>query len=49
LALRDGNLEGLRGLLAADVQMIGDSGGKAPQRGAWVVVSEANQARRPKD
>jgi RNA polymerase sigma-70 factor, ECF subfamily len=29
-ALRDGDLEGLRELLAADVQMVGDSGGKAP-------------------
>jgi RNA polymerase sigma-70 factor, ECF subfamily len=29
-ALREGDLEGLRALLAADVQMIGDGGGKAP-------------------
>jgi len=30
-AFRDGDVDGLTGLLAADVQMIGDSGGKAPQ------------------
>jgi RNA polymerase sigma-70 factor (ECF subfamily) len=30
-ALRDGDVDGLRELLAADVQMVGDSGGKAPQ------------------
>ncbi len=30
-ALREGDVDGLRELLAADVQMIGDSGGKAPQ------------------
>jgi RNA polymerase sigma-70 factor (ECF subfamily) len=29
-ALRDGEVEGLRDLLAADVQIIGDGGGKAP-------------------
>ncbi|GAA0816486.1 RNA polymerase sigma-70 factor [Spirilliplanes yamanashiensis] len=29
-ALRDGDVEGLRELLAADVQMVGDGGGKAP-------------------
>lgn len=29
-ALRDGDVDGLRELLAADVQMIGDGGGKAP-------------------
>jgi hypothetical protein len=27
---RQGDLDGLRDLLAADVQMVGDSGGKAP-------------------
>lgn len=31
-AVRDGDLDGLRTLLAADVQLVGDSGGKAP---AW--------------
>jgi RNA polymerase sigma-70 factor (ECF subfamily) len=30
-ALRDGDLGGLRELLAADVQLVGDGGGKAPQ------------------
>jgi RNA polymerase sigma-70 factor (ECF subfamily) len=30
-ALRDGDLDGLRELLAADVQLVGDAGGKAPQ------------------
>ncbi|MEU4689098.1 RNA polymerase sigma-70 factor [Actinoplanes sp. NPDC023714] len=29
-AFRDGDLDGLRGLLAADVQMVSDGGGKAP-------------------
>jgi RNA polymerase sigma-70 factor, ECF subfamily len=29
-ALRDGEIEGLRELLAADVQLVGDGGGKAP-------------------
>src|SRR6266581_2743787 len=30
-AVREGDLDGLRELLAADVQMVGDGGGKAPQ------------------
>ncbi|MFJ3503336.1 RNA polymerase sigma-70 factor [Streptomyces sp. NPDC090135] len=30
-ALRDGDVGGLRNLLAADVQLVGDGGGKAPQ------------------
>jgi RNA polymerase sigma-70 factor, ECF subfamily len=30
-AFRDGDVDGLRELLAADVQMVGDSGGKGPQ------------------
>jgi RNA polymerase sigma-70 factor, ECF subfamily len=29
-ALRDGDVDGLRELLAADVQMVGDGGGRAP-------------------
>ncbi|MDQ3709960.1 MAG: RNA polymerase sigma-70 factor, partial [Actinomycetota bacterium] len=29
-AVRDGDIDGLRELLAADVQMVGDAGGKAP-------------------
>ncbi|HEU4512282.1 MAG TPA: RNA polymerase sigma-70 factor [Nocardioidaceae bacterium] len=43
-ALRVGDVEGLRELLAADVQLIGDGGGKAPQ---WVggVVGADNVAR----
>jgi hypothetical protein len=30
-ALREGNVDGLRELLATDVSMVADSGGKAPQ------------------
>jgi RNA polymerase sigma-70 factor (ECF subfamily) len=30
-ALREGDVDGLRDLLAADVQIVGDGGGKAPQ------------------
>lgn len=30
-ALRDGDVSGLRNLMAADVQLVGDGGGKAPQ------------------
>ncbi|MER7274760.1 RNA polymerase sigma-70 factor [Dactylosporangium sp. NPDC000244] len=30
-AFREGDVDGLRALLAADVRMVGDSGGKAPQ------------------
>src|SRR5687768_6814851 len=43
-ALRDGDLDGVRELLAADVQIVGDGGGKAP---AFVkgVVGAANAAR----
>jgi RNA polymerase sigma-70 factor (ECF subfamily) len=43
-ALREGDVEGLRELLAADVQMIGDGGGKAPQ---WAngVLGAGNVAR----
>jgi RNA polymerase sigma-70 factor (ECF subfamily) len=32
-AMREGDIDGLRDLLAADVQMVGDSGGKAPRWG----------------
>ncbi len=32
-AIREGDVEGLRELLAADVQLVSDSGGKAPQWG----------------
>ena len=43
-ALRDGDVEGLRELLAADAQVIGDSGGKAPQF-AKPIVGADNAAR----
>jgi RNA polymerase sigma-70 factor, ECF subfamily len=39
-ALREGDVEGLRGLLAADVQVIGDSGGKAPQLGRTIIGAD---------
>jgi len=42
--LRDGDVDGLRELLAADVQMVGDGGGKAPQWARGVVGAE-NVAR----
>ena len=43
-ALRDGDVESLRDLLAADVQMVGDGGGKAPQWGRGIFGAE-NVAR----
>jgi RNA polymerase sigma-70 factor (ECF subfamily) len=43
-ALRDGDVEGLRELLAADVQMVGDGGGKAPQL-ARSIIGADNAAR----
>jgi RNA polymerase sigma-70 factor, ECF subfamily len=43
-ALRDGDVDGLRELLAADVQMVGDGGGKAPAFANSVVGAE-NVAR----
>ncbi len=39
-ALREGDVEGLRELLAADVQVIGDGGGKAPAFAKGVVGAE---------
>lgn len=39
-ALRDGDVDGLRDLLAADVQMVGDSGGKAPALANSVVGAD---------
>ncbi|MFG2888151.1 RNA polymerase sigma-70 factor [Streptomyces sp. NPDC048248] len=39
-ALRDGDVAGLQDLLAADVQMVGDGGGRAPQLARAVVGSE---------
>ncbi len=43
-ALREGDVEGLRELLAADVQLVGDGGGKAPQL-ARAVIGADNVAR----
>jgi RNA polymerase sigma-70 factor (ECF subfamily) len=43
-AVRDGDVDGLRELLAADVQMIGDGGGKAPAF-ANAVTGAGNVAR----
>jgi RNA polymerase sigma-70 factor, ECF subfamily len=43
-ALRDGDVDGLKELLAADVQMVGDGGGKAPAFARNVVGAE-NVAR----
>ena len=43
-ALRDGDVDGLRELLAADVQMVGDGGGKAPAF-ARTVIGADNVAR----
>ncbi|MFD3836042.1 RNA polymerase sigma-70 factor [Streptomyces sp. NPDC058642] len=43
-ALREGDVEGLRELLAAEVTLVGDSGGKAPQL-AGAVVGARNVAR----
>lgn len=43
-AFRDGHLDELKDLLAADVSMVSDSGGKAPQWGAGIFGAE-NVAR----
>jgi RNA polymerase sigma-70 factor (ECF subfamily) len=43
-ALREGDVDGLRELLAADVQMVWDSGGKAPQWARGIIGAE-NVAR----
>ncbi|MGW7366181.1 RNA polymerase sigma-70 factor [Streptomyces sp. NPDC054841] len=43
-ALKDGDVGGLQDLLAADVQMVGDGGGKAPQL-ARAVIGAENVAR----
>jgi RNA polymerase sigma-70 factor (ECF subfamily) len=39
-ALREGDVDGLRELLAADVQIIGDSGGKAPALARSIIGAE---------
>ena len=39
-ALRDGDVDGLRELLAADVQMVGDGGGKAPAFAKGVIGAD---------
>ncbi|MFE6335464.1 RNA polymerase sigma-70 factor [Streptomyces sp. NPDC057798] len=43
-AFREGDVDGLRRLLAGDVQMVGDGGGKAPQW-ARAIVGAENVAR----
>jgi RNA polymerase sigma-70 factor (ECF subfamily) len=43
-AFRQGDIDGLRQLLAADVQMVGDGGGKAPQF-AKPIIGSQNVAR----
>ena len=43
-AFREGDVDGLRELLAADVQMVGDGGGKAPQF-AKAIIGPDNVAR----
>ncbi|HEV2065291.1 MAG TPA: hypothetical protein VGR08_00540, partial [Thermomicrobiales bacterium] len=40
-ALREGDVAGLRQLLAAAVQMVGDGGGKAPQWAAGITGADA--------
>jgi RNA polymerase sigma-70 factor, ECF subfamily len=39
-AFRDGDVDALRELLAADVQMVGDSGGRAPQWGKGILGAD---------
>ena len=50
-ALRDGDIEGLRELLAADVEMVADGGGKGPatsqKSGRILAVSSASMASTP--
>jgi RNA polymerase sigma-70 factor, ECF subfamily len=43
-AFRDGNVDGLRNVLAADVHLVGDSGGKAPQFAERIIGAD-NVAR----
>jgi RNA polymerase sigma-70 factor (ECF subfamily) len=44
-AIREGELDGLRELLAADVEMIADAGGQAPLWGRGMFFGAANVAR----
>jgi RNA polymerase sigma-70 factor, ECF subfamily len=44
-AFRAGDVDGLRNLLAADVQLVGDSGGKAPQWGRGGIFGAENVTR----
>jgi RNA polymerase sigma-70 factor (ECF subfamily) len=44
-AFNEGDLDGLRELLAADVHLVGDAGGKAPQWGTGVIAGAQNVAR----
>jgi len=39
-ALQEGDVEGLRELLAADVQLVGDAGGKAPQLSRSIIGTD---------
>ncbi len=39
-AIREGDVDGLRELLAADVQLVGDGGGKAPQLARTVIGAD---------
>ena len=39
-AFREGDVDGLRELLAADVQLVGDTGGKAPQVASHIIGAE---------
>ena len=39
-AFREGDIDGLQALLAADVHMVGDGGGKAPQWGTRIIGAE---------
>ena len=43
-AFREGDVDGLRELLSADVLMVGDGGGKAPQWGTHIIGAD-NVAR----
>jgi RNA polymerase sigma-70 factor (ECF subfamily) len=44
-AFREGDVDGLKELLAADVSMVGDGGGKAPQWGRGIISGAEKVAR----